>query len=261
MLQSVVVDREVDFKYKLLADDDQAASGSVVPGARSSTLAALSDSFVGSILGTEGNKQTDWKRQQEDLADDAGKVWYFAPTASKDYSCGLAVLVSESNTPAEILIRKWDQTCQVHNLILVVVQNTENTELSREDSDLLPLAMAAVAKGREIDRDRVFLVAGKRQEDLAATLLLDPRVKQLRAAAFVETWPRTAGASAEVVAAKAPAVLLLADKIQSRQGQALLNQAVTQLVELGVLVTQYSLGGDLTLEESIASWAIGLKAR
>ena len=261
LLQAVAVDREVNMKYKLSANDDQAVSGSVVPGARSSTLAVLSDSFAKNVLGTEGNELTDWKRQQEDLADDAGKVWYFAPSASKDYSCGLAVLASESNTPADILIRKWDQICRIHNLILVVVQNSENTELSREDSDLIPLAMAAVAKGREIDRDRVFLVAGKQQEDLAVTLLLDPRMKQIRAAAFVETWPRTAGASSEIVAAKVPSVLLLADRIQSRQGQALLNQAVTQLAELGALVTQHTLGGDVTLEESIASWAMGLKAR
>ncbi len=259
-LRSIIVGNEIQLTYKESESGDNNTM-TVVPGTRSSIVVPLSETFVDEAIGITHIGSTDWQRQQDVLKDDAGKVWYYAASATEDQACGIAVLLSESQTPQELLLRKWEALCRLHNLILVVVQNKEDTELSREDSPLVPLAIAAVAKGRKIDPDRVFLVTEKRQTEVAVELLLNPRLRQLRSAVFLETWPRISGIPEEAIAQKTPALLLLTGQIQSRQDQALLAQTVNKLTESGSSVAQHKIDTDSNIEETIASWAVSLKAR
>ena len=261
LLRETVVGKDSQLVYQLPGAEDNSTKLTVVSAARAVSVLDLPSAIVESIYRTEDSARTNWQRQQKDLPDAAGKIWYFADSNSQDSPCGLAVLLSESQTAPEVLLRKWEPVCRLHNMAIVVVQNKEGTALSREDSALVPQAVAAVGQSYKLDADRIVLVSEKAQVELATELLLNPRLRVFRSAAFNEASPRFTGVPDEILAAKTKSVLLLAGQVQSRQSQALMIQAGRELVDSGASVVQHRIDDAATDAGAIANWAVSLKAR
>lgn len=258
-LRALTIGDNIKLAYKL-EQSDNINTLTVVPEIRTPQVVRLTQTFVSNSLGLTNVNTVNWQRQQEAFKDDAGKVWYFAPPTEVE-NCGIAVLLSESKTPQELLLRKWDTLCKLNNLIIVVIQNEEDTEPGPEDSRLVSQALSVVAKDRQIDTDRVFLVADKKQAQLATELLLNPRLGQLRAAVFLDSRPQISGIPDSVITGKPPSILLISGQIQSRQNQALVAQAAESLRESGATVAQYKTNNDGNAEATICDWGISLKAR
>ena len=258
--RSTIADTQmsVGFKTDVNADEIQTAEISVTE--RVQTLLPSTKSIQTEIA--DGYESVEWNRASEDIGEN-GKVWYFAPKPVEDRSSGLVVLLSEAETPHEVVLNRWKDVCRTFNLLLVVPSNAEGANLTREDGDLLPLAIASVLPNRGIDVSRSVIVANKDQEELCSDLLLNPRLRQIRAAVFVECWPRVAGIPIPALARKATSILLLGGNIESRQTRALRDQSIAKLREAGAFVLQESVNPiDVeSAEELIGLWSIGLKAR
>lgn len=209
----------------------------------------------------EIDQATEWKRVEQDVEGGEGKVWFYAPISTETKGLGVVVLLSESQTAQEVVLRRWRDVCEQHKLIIAVPSNKEGQPIRREDTEALVAAVSGVAKGRDIDADRLVLVAGKAEAELGVELLLSSELRQFRAAVFVETWPRVTGIPAQTLGARLPSVLVLNGIVQSRTDQALRESAVKHISESGGSVVQSSVFGDVKAERTIADWAFSLKAR
>lgn len=241
------------------ADEAKQQQVSVVPIERPlQPLTAVAE-LIAAVYRTD--ETTSWKRSEQEIDEGNGKVWYFGPVKKEVEGLGLVVLLSDSTTAQEVVVRRWREICELHNLMIAVPLNQEGQPLSREDKDLLVSTVKIVSKGRNIDSDRIILVTNKAEAELCAELLLSPRLRQFRAAAFVETWPRVTGIPAQTLGAKSPSVLVLNGIVQSRTEKALRNSSLKSISDAGGSVIQSQLFGDTQAEQTIAIWAFGLKAR
>ncbi|MEQ9408780.1 MAG: PDZ domain-containing protein [Fuerstiella sp.] len=260
-LQRLVAGTTVTLSYR--PPDNPAEQAQVMFEAveRPQQLVEPTDAIIRAVAA--GDAELTWDRQEIDLGE-SGKAWTFAPTTTAaDVSSGLVLLLSESDTPQEVVLKRWEEHCRRHNLILVVPVNAEETGLTREDASLVTMAMFRSLVGRSVDISRSVLVTREAQADLCSDLLLNPRLRQLRAAAYVESWPAVVGVPAEFLAAKSPAVLLLESLAESRQARALREQSARQLTEAGAWVVRVPAGetSGPTPEAQIALWTLNLKAR
>ncbi len=204
----------------------------------------------------------EWGRREEEI-EDIGKVWMFAPKEESAVKYGVVCLLSESQTPPDLVVKLWKDTCQKHNLIIAIPVNSEDTALTREDRSLIPAALGVVAKKFQIDTRRVILAAEKPEALLCSELLLEPRLRQFRAAVFLDCWPQISGLPPQILTAKSPSVLLVDGAIQSRQATALRDQARAALKEAGVwtISVPAEQPDQAAIEDRIAAWALNLKAK
>lgn len=260
-LRTLVADTELRLSYRNKADE--------AAGEQEITIQAVNkpDTVLGPTKAVEeyvadGFSDVEWTRQEKEVGE-MGKVWFYAPEVREGHSSGLIVLLSESETPAEVTLAKWESVCRRYNLILIVPQNKEGTGLSREDAALLPRAFATAVPGRGIEISRSILVAREAQRELCSDMLLNPRLRQIKSAAFIETWPGVSGIPSEVLAAKSPSVILFEGTVQSRQALALQEQSIRQLNEAGAWVIKrpVAVESEISLEEQIAVWSLNLRAR
>lgn len=263
LLSALTVNASVSLSFRLSADEAEEKAIAVTASERPQRLSPVSESVVKAVA--DGGDELSWSRQEETLGEDAGKVWLFAPETSLETQSGLVVLLSEAGSPQQGVLAKWRDVCRQQNLILMVPSNAEGTALSREDASLVPAAIAKVISGRSIDARRTVLVANDAQAVLCSELLLDPRLRQLRAAAFVDCRPGISGLPQQALTRKSPSILILTGTVQSRQSQALLEQSVRQLNDAGSWVIRENLpaadADNTSPEELIAQWVLTLKAR
>ena len=260
-LSLLTLDADVTFRYRTTGENPTETEAAFKAGARSDRLVSASDAVMTAVTGSASEKE--WKRQEEAIGEEGSKVWFFAPTEKSDSRPGLVVLLSESTTPAEAVLRRWKDVCRQYNLIPVIPVNAENTDLTTEDAALVTGAVGAVTIRFSPDPDRIVLVTSESQADLCGRLLFNPRLAQLRSAVFQECRPRISGLPAQMLAAKSPSVLLLNGVAVSRQDQALQQQSVRQLSDAGawVLTAAASDTGSELPEGKIALWTVNLKAR
>lgn len=242
--------------------DSQMATVEVVK--RANEVVEFPGRKIAEILGTEDS--IEWKRVEKSVGDDGGKVWSYAPVEANAADFGLVVLLSENGVPHETILKRWKDVCELHNLILVVPVGSENKAFTREDMAFLQRAVAtalAAEKGRRIEASRTILVTAAPQAEICTELILKIRRRMFRAAVFVDCWPQVFGVSPAVLTATSPSALVLSGNIQSRQRQALQQQAVSTLRESGTWVVQHELSGDdeTSAEEHIANWIFNLKVR
>ena len=220
-------------------------------------LLSASDVIHANTVNGSGNLK--WARGESDSGE-KGKAWYYAPQTDEKFTSGLVVLLSEAATPVETVMHQWEELCRRNNLILLVPSTAEGTALTREDAAGFAAVMAGALKGRSISISRSVIVAARQQNELCAELLLNRRLRQIKAAVWLDCAPRLAGIPTAMLAAKSPAVLLLDGQSVSRQQQALRAAAAKQLKEAGVPVLRQSIS-DKGFMESIADWTIHLRAK
>ncbi len=260
VLRSTVADTKVEISFR----ENQGATEiqqAVIALTDRPALSPLPTEAIQKIV-ANGVDAEEWSRNEEKLGDD-GKVWFYAPKADPQRTSGVVVLLSDAETAHEVVLNRWKDVCRQYNLLLIVPSNTQGTALTQEDGGLLPLVFATALAGRRLDVTRSVLVARAEQEGLCTDVLLNPRLRQLRSAAYIECWPAVSGVSPEALVRKSPSVLLLGGKIESRQSRALRDQAVRRLTDARIWVVQEN-GSEIsgvTPEERIALWTIGLKAR
>lgn len=258
-LRSLFAGVDVSLRYRTGAGEAE-ESVTVPVGTRPPKTLPLTDSILKIV--TDGNDQVNWSRKELKIGED-GKVWFYAPEPRPDHDSGLVILLSEAETPYEAVLSRWEDVCKKYNLILLVPSNREGTGLTSEDAGLLPQAIAAAVPRRGIEVSRSVLVSAGAQQELCRDLLFNPRLAQIRAAAFVECWPAVSGLSSRLLALKSPAVLLFDGKIESRQQRALRDRSVTALNDAGAWVIRQPLENvdDLSAEERLAIWTVNLRAR
>ncbi|MCP4175955.1 MAG: PDZ domain-containing protein, partial [Fuerstiella sp.] len=234
---------------------------SVTATARPAELPAIPVEFLNSIYGSPTD--VEWQRTEDTQEGGGTTVWSYAPKDDATLATGVVVLLSESTTPAEAVLRKWADVARQHRLLLVVPINAEKTDLGREDQTVVTDAIAAAARERTLDVRRVLLVAEEGQSQLCTQLLLNPRLPLFRAAVYVKSWPRVSGIPSEQLARKSPSVLIFHDPIRSRQSQALAEQAATDLKKSGVwtLNPSFPTESQSSVAEQIATWALLLNAQ
>jgi serine protease Do len=240
--------------------DGAVSSVSVAATAWPVDVPTLPDTFLTTIYGNPSN--VEWHRQEDKPAEGGTAVWSYVPKDESFLTAGVVVLLSESTTPAESVLNRWASVAEQHRLLLVVPMNSEKTGLGREDRAGVADAIASVAKARKFDTRRILLVAEAGQSQLCTQLLLAPRLPLLRAAVYIKSWPQVAGLPTEQLAKKSPSVLMFRDPIQSRQSQALAEQAVLDLKQAGVwtLNPSFPAESEPSVAEQIAAWALLLTA-
>lgn len=231
---------------------------------RESVVALFSREAIAEIADTKS--AVDWKRGEKNVGEGGGKVWFYSPEKANETLFGLVVLLSADSVPHETILKRWKSVCELHNLILVVPLGGENKGLTREDKAFIQRAVAtAVASedGRRIDSERAVLVAASAQVEVCTELVLQLRRRQFGAAVFEDSWPMISGVAEEILAAASPSSLVLTGNIQSRQRQALRQQAVTTLRKSGtwVVLQDVSDENEMSTEELIANWILNLKIR
>lgn len=255
-LRSVTAGQQLKITYRK-SDSDQVESASVVAELRPDTITTFDDTLIRQVYGTDTGSE--WKRSEDDVPG-GGKVWSYAPINTDVKELGAVLLLSESKTAREVIAKRWGPVCKKHNLMVIVPSNSEDRELSREDSEFILLAVQAVTAGRNIDARRAILVAGKPQAEMCGELLLNDQQKLFRSATFAETWPRFAGIPSSVIARKALSFLILDGIVQSRSARALRAQSVKHISESGASVIESEAFASTSAESAIANWALGLKA-
>ncbi len=236
----------------------------VTPVERPETVTVLSKAEIADMVGT--SEKVEWQRDEKTVGEDAGKVWYYAPTTASGSNAGLVVLLSAGDVPAETILNRWKDLCELHNLILVVPVDTENKGLTKEHREFILQAVAvavATAGGREIESARIVLIAASEQAEVCTGLILQTRRRMFRAAVFVDCWPQVFGVPAELLSALPSSSLIVSGGIQSRQRQALQQQAVSMLRKSGSWVVQQATSDDeeTSTEEHIANWILNLRIR
>ena len=251
----------VDLTWFVSTDDQAAKTVVVEPVKRPEAVVALPDDIIATV--TRSSDSAEWKREEKDFGEDAGKVWFYTPQDVSDIELGIVVLLSDGSTPHEVVLNRWAAVCQLHNLILVVPVNAEKTELTREHRALIQKATVTAATDRKLDTDRVVLVTSTEQAEVCTELILQLRRRQFRAAAFVDAWPQISGIPAELLAAASPSSLMLTGNIQSRQRRALQQQAVAELKTSGAWVVEQSVSDEdgASVADRVANWALNLKVR
>jgi serine protease Do len=259
-LRAVKEDQPV--KLTFAANENGAVSSvSVIANARPDEIPTLPDELLSRIYGNPSDVK--WHRQEEKPADDGTAVWSYVPQDESVILTGVVVLLSESTTPAESVLNRWANVAEQHRLLLVVPMNSEKTDLGQEDGSIVTDAIAAIAKGRKLDTRRILLVANSGQSQLCTQLLLAPGLPLLRAAVYIRSWPQISGLPSEQLARKSPSVLMFRDAIQSRQSQALAEQAVLDLRKSGVwtLNPSFPAESEPSVAEQIAAWTLLLTAQ
>ena len=252
------ISKEVEFRE---AGQANTKTVQVIAGKSPDAIQKFSSDLIQSV--THADESPEWARSEENLADDLGKVWLYAPKVSPEVKTGFVVLLSDTDSPAETVLKKWSDVCQRHNLVLVVPSAASETQLTREHVSVVQDALKTAFKGRGVDAQRIVLVAQKTQAELCGDLLFNPRAASLSAAVFVDCWPRVSGVSQELVAQKSLAVLIQTGKVRSRQAAALQQQALVKLDEAGVQLIRTKLDDESfeSPEEQIAMWTLQLKVR
>lgn len=240
-----------------VAADGEEKTVSITAGPLPAELLSPSDVIHANTV--NGSSDLNWTRGESDSGEN-GKAWFFAPQTDDKFTSGLVVLLSEAETPVETVMAHWEDLCRNNNLILLVPSTAEGTSLTREDAASFPAVMAAALKGRSISTTRTVIVAARPQNELCAELLLNRRLRQVRAAVWLDCAPRLAGVPTAMLGAKSPAVLLMDAPDVSRQQQALRAAAAKQLIEAGVPVLRKPIS-DQGFMKAIADWTIHLKAK
>lgn len=261
LLRTAAVGAEVSVQYRTApAEDPQQATIRV--GERPDQLLPVTELLRTAVV--DNDDAISWEQREEALGEEgrAGSVWFYAPRAdpSREQSSGMVVLLSEAETSREILLNRWRKTCERFNLILLVPSTAEDVELTRENAGLLPMAIAAALPGRGLEVSRSVLVADAAQAELCTDLLLNPRLRQFRAAVYLNSWPGISGLPPRLLTLKRPSVMLVPEPNESRERQALRGQTVQQLKEAGSWVLQMPNLQD-SIEEQIGIWTISLRAQ
>lgn len=259
-LSTVKEDQQVEFTLTS-ADGTPMSQVAVTATARPAEVPSVPVDFLKSIYGDPSD--VEWHRTEDKSEEGGTTVWSYVPKSDAAITTGVVVLLSESTTPAEAVLNRWADIAQRHRLLLVVPINAEKTELRREDRAVVTDAIAKVAQGRKLDARRILLVAEDGQSQLCTQLLLNPRLPLLRAAAYIKSWPRVSGLPSEQLARKPLSVVMFRDAIQSRQSQALAQQATLDLRKSGVWTLTPSIPTESqpSVAEQIAAWALVLKAQ
>jgi len=258
-LTDVKEDQQVELTFALARDTEE-RSISITAKGRPDQVPSLSTEFAGRIYGTPAASA--WHRQEEKLGADGAGVWSYVPKEESARTTGVVVLLNESTTPAEVVLNSWRSVAEEHHLLLVVPENSENSDLGREDRAVVTDAIAAVAKGRKLDMRRILLVAETQQALLCTQLLLDQKLPLLRAAVYIRSWPQVSGLPPEQLARKNTSVLIFRQAGRSRQSQALTEQAALDMRGAGVwtLTPAFPTQSEPSVAERIAAWALLLKA-
>lgn len=259
-LGTVKEDQQVEFTLNS-AEGAATSSVTVTATARPAEVPSLPVDFLGDVYGDPAD--IEWHRQENKQAANGTTGWSFVPKGDVAVTTGVVVLLSESTTPAEAVLNRWADVARRHRLLLVVPANAENTALGREDRTVVTDAIATVARGRKLDARRIILVAEEGQSQLCTQLLLNQRLSLLRAAVYIKSWPRVSGLPSEQLARKSLSVLMFRSAIQSRQSQALAEQATLDLKKSGVWTVNpsYPAESQPSVAEQIAAWAVVLKAQ
>ena len=243
------------------ADGGPMSRVSVTATARPAEVPSVPVEFLNNIYGV--STDLEWHRTEDKPEGGGTTVWSYVPKGDAVITTGVVVLLSESTTPAEAVLKRWADVARQHRLLLVVPINAEKTDLRQEDRAVVTDAIAAVAQNRKLDTRRILLVAEEGQSQLCTQLLLNPRLPLLRAAVYIKSWPRVSGLPSEQIAGKSPAVLIFRDAIQSRQSQALAEQSTLDLRKSGVwtLTPSFPTESQPSVAEQIAAWALVLNAQ
>ncbi|APZ97052.1 Putative serine protease HtrA [Fuerstiella marisgermanici] len=258
--QSAVADTEIQLEYQTTDGNSEPQTATIKLQPRPTQILNAPEAVVAGIIKPSTTQK--WQRTEKQLKD-VGKVWIFAPQEKTDDKYGVICLLSESTAPAEAVMSRWEATCRRHNLIIAVPVNSEQTELTREDEALVLATIGTFVREYNIDSRRLILAAEKPQALLCSELLLNPRLRQLRAAVFLDCWPQVSGLPRQLLAAKSPSVLFVDGGIQSRQAMALREQSFAALKEAGVWTVAEAVApsGENKIEDRIATWALNIKAR
>lgn len=236
----------------------------VTPVQRPASFVRLPAGSIADLAGT--TEAVEWQRGEKNVGDNAGQVWFYAPKTATAASSGLVVLLSAGNVPQETILNRWKEPCELHNLILVVPVDAENTGLTKEHREFIPQAVAvalATAEGRRIDQSRSVLIAEADQAEVCTGLILQVRRRMFPAAVFVDSWPQVSGIPAQLLSAASPSSLIVSRNTLSRQRLALQQQAILTLKESGAWVVQQAATDDqeTSTEEDIANWILNLRIR
>ncbi|MDG1894777.1 MAG: PDZ domain-containing protein [Fuerstiella sp.] len=258
-LIAVKQDQQVELSIAS-SQGDAMSSITITAKTRPGTVPSLPLEFLPRIYGDP--LDVEWHRQEDKPEQSGNSVWSYVPNDEVAMTTGVVVLLSESTTPPEAVLRQWADVAEQHRLLLVVPINSEKTDLGREDRIVVTDAVATVAKGRKLDTRRILLVAKAEQSQLCTQLLLHQRLPLLRAAVYVRSWPQVSGLPSEQLARKSPSFLIFRDAVQSPQSQALAEQATLDLRDAGVwtLNPPFPAESEPSVAQQIAAWALVLKA-
>jgi len=236
----------------------------VTPVQRPDSFVRLPKDLIADLAGT--TEQIEWQRGEKDVGENAGKVWFYAPQTATASSAGLVVLLSAGDVAQETILNRWKDHCELHNLILIVPMDAQNTGLTKEHRTFIPQAVGvalATVEGRKIDPSRSVLIAGPDQAELCTGLILQLRRRMFSAAVFIDAWPQVSGVPAELLSAASPSLLIVPENTPSRQRQALQQQAISAMKKSGAWVVQQAATDEqeTSTEDDIANWILNLRIR
>jgi serine protease Do len=256
---AVAVDEQVELWFREAGQQADSGSVDVVCTQRPTQVTVLTDQQTGAVLRGQDTIQAEWSRTAC-KAEQAENSWYFAPTTPpQDTELGAVILLSPMDKSPELLLREWEADCRLHRQILIVPQNPEQTSLTGEDLRLLATVMAEVAENFSLDSDRVVVVTGEPQVDLAMQAASHPRLPAFHSVAFLESWPRINSSTVEMLRRKSAAFLLLGSA-DTREQQALRQAAVDSLQQAGLPLSLASGTDQIGPSKLISNWALMLKA-
>ncbi|MEZ6059484.1 MAG: PDZ domain-containing protein [Planctomycetaceae bacterium] len=266
----------VTVRYRVAADATDSKHVNITLSGLPGDIPKLTPAEIHGLLTSEDSSSqasAPWAQSKLDLGD-TGTGWMFAPTVpakavdnaatEPGLSFGIVMLLSAGGEPEETVLRQWREACELHRLILAVPRNAEQRELSREDSGLVTEAISRITDAYSLDRDRIILVAEEPQAELAAQLLLNPRLASLNAAAFLSGWPRIGASASELLQQKSASILLVEPRQIDRERAALRSLAMRELRDSGARVSTI---GTVVADEAdspasrISDWALMQKAR
>ena len=202
-----------------------------------------------------------WRQSVTDLDDDT-HVWVFGPESSLgDSEFGVVVVFSDGEPVKDHFLRDWREVCRDQRLVLAVVYRDYAIPLTAPE--MIGQAMAGISKFGAIDPDRLVLVTPESHAAFVTRLLLNPRLRPIHRAVFLDCRPSAATLSLEIVRRKQLSIMIFASSEKS-ESRALLESLARSLTDAGARVTIQRSEGELlpgAPAAEIARWLLLQKIR
>ena len=243
-------------EYRTAGEDQEVRNASVLCSDRPSQVPRFTDDQIRLLLGHPiTSDPPKWDRAELEKEDSA-RSWIYAPTKpAENASYGAVVAVTSPDRSSESILAVWQATCQLHNLVLIVVKNQDGTLLTREDLDVLHASVTETQQRIPIKASRIVIVADDDSTGLVVRALSHPRLPYYHRAVFLTGWPRIRQSVSGLLQRKSVA-LLICGQTETRELQALQSSAVTALRAAGLSVITQQPSAATDAPALIANWLL-----
>ena len=176
----------------------------------------------------------EWSQSVADLNDDT-HAWLYGPAERVNSAeLGALIVLNDGEPVTEHYMRGWSETCRKQRLVLMVVYRDYAIPLA--DPGIMGQIMKHVSRYGAVDQDRMALVTTSSHTGFVTRLLMNPRLRPIRQAVFLDCRPAVAGLALDVIAQKRLSLLLI-ESSGGMESRALTESSVSSLSWSGANVT------------------------